>query len=114
MQPTPPVHPDQQIDQTYGPDGLVQEIIHNYPPDGGGVRRWVDGQGQEQSEQVTGLPIPAGPERTADDKLADAQAILADGAAELVALPAPATPADLTATVADILARAAAALNGGA
>lgn len=105
MVPSTPNDPAQRIDQTYGPDGLVQEIIHNYPPDGGGVRRWIDDQGQEQSEQVTGLPVPQPPERTTEDRIADAHEILSEAAS----LPAPTTPADL----ADILARAAEALNGG-
>lgn len=104
MTPTIPSDPGQQIDQTFQDGELVEEIVHNYPPDGGGVRRWVDEQG-EHSEPVTGLPVVAEPVRTADDKLADAHAILAEAAV----LPSPVTPADL----ADILARAAAALNGG-
>lgn len=105
MHPTAPVDPAQQIDQTYGPSGLVEEIIHNYPPNGGGTRRWVDANGQEQSEQVTGLPIPEPATRTADERLAEAHVILEEAAG----LPSPVTPADL----ADILARAATALNGG-
>lgn len=113
MQPTTPTHPAQRIDQTYGPDGLTQEIIHNHPPDGGGVRRWVDAQGQEHTEPVTGLPIPTPAPRTADERLAEAHQVLENGAVEIAALPAPTTPADVSATMADILARAAAALNGG-
>ena len=58
---------------------------------------------------------PAGqPDRTAEQRLAEAHQVLEDGAAEIAALPAPTTPADVSATMADILARAAAALNGGA
>lgn len=105
MIPTSPTFPAQRIDQIFGPDGLVEETIHNYPPDGGGVRRWVDGTG-EHSEAVSGLPIPQPEERTSEVKLADAQAVLAEAAT----LPTPITPAD----VADILARAALALDGGA
>lgn len=71
MQPTLPIDPAQQIDQTYGPAGLTQEIIHNYPPDGGGVRRWVDEQGQEQTEQVSGLPIPQPAPKTAAEIAAE-------------------------------------------
>lgn len=111
--PTVPADSAQQVDQTYGPDGLTQEIIHNYPPDGGGTRRWIDDRGQEQTEPVSGLPIPAPAARTAEDRLAEAHQVLEDGAAEIAALPAPTTPADVSATMADILARAAAALNGG-
>lgn len=106
MTPTQPSHQSQRIDQTYGPGGLVQEIVHNYPPDGGGTRRWVDDQGQEQSEQVSGLPVPTPAPRTADERLAEAHQVLEEAAS----LPTPVTPADL----ADILARAADALNGGA
>ena len=114
MNPTIPADVGQRVDQTYGPHGLMQEIIHNWPPDGGGVRRWVDDQGQEQTEPVTGLPIPTPAPRAAEDRLAEAHQVLEDGAAEIAALPAPTTPADVSATMADILARAAAALNGGA
>lgn len=63
MKPTTATHPSQQIDQTFTPDGLVEEIVHNYPPDGAGIRRWVDDQG-EHSEPVTGLPIPEVPAPT--------------------------------------------------
>lgn len=71
MIPSTPVDRSQQIDQTYGPDGLIEEIVHNWPPDGGGVRRWVDDQGQEQSEQVTGLPIPQPAPKTAAEIAAE-------------------------------------------
>lgn len=106
MQPTTPTNPAQRIDQTRTAAGaLVEEIVHNYPPDGGGVRRWVDGTG-EHSEAVSGLPIPQAEERTAEMKLADAQTVLAEAAT----VPAPATPAD----VLDILTRLGQALDGGA
>jgi hypothetical protein len=105
MTPTQPTNPAQQIDQTYGPDGLVEEIVHNYPPDGGGTRRWVDAGG-EHSEAVTGLSIPAAEQRTVEAKVEEAHVILS----EVATLSSPVTPADL----ADILARAAAALDGGA
>jgi hypothetical protein len=105
MNPTQPTNPAQRINQTYGPDGLVEEIVHNYPPDGGGTRRWVDGTG-EHSEAVVGLPIPAAEQRTVETKVEEAHVILS----EVATLPSPVTPADL----ADILARAAAALDGGA
>lgn len=114
MNPTAPVDPGQQIDLEFRGGVLVVEVVHNWPPDGGGVRRWIDDQGQEQSVQVSGLPIPAPAPRTAEDRLAEAHQVLEDGAAEIAALPAPTTPADVSATMADILARAAAALNGGA
>lgn len=106
MNPTVPVNSAQQIDALFSGGALIQEIIHNYPPDGGGVRRWVDAQGQEQSEQVTGLPVAEPVQRTTEDRLADAHEILSEAAS----LPSPTTPADL----ADILARVAEALNGGA
>lgn len=64
----------------------------------------VDGLGIA-AEYVT-APDPGPPLRTADVKLEEAHLILS----EVSDLPAPITPADL----ADILARAAAALDGGA
>lgn len=63
---------------------------------------------------VEEVPDSPAPPPSTDDKLAEARTVLAAGAAELAALPAPTTPADLTSTVADILTRAAQALNGGA
>ncbi len=113
MDPTTPVDRAQQIDQEFRAGVLVVEVVHNWPPDGGGVRRWIDDNGQEQSEQVTGLPVPTPAPRTAEDRLAEAHQVLEDGAAEIAALPAPTTPAAVSATMADILARAAAALDGG-
>ncbi len=105
MQPTTPIDPAQRIDQTYGPNGLVEELVYNYPPDGDGTRRWVDEQG-EHSEPVTGLPIPApvaSPAADTAQRLAAAQAVLAEAAQLTIVL-----PTDLQ----DILARTAEALEG--
>lgn len=88
----PPERPD---------DGHAQSLVWTLNGDGTVTGGWVQG----------GL-LPA-PERTAEDRLAEAHQVLEDGAVEIAALPAPTTPADVSATMADILARAAAALNGG-
>lgn len=71
MDPTTPTDSRQQIDQEFRAGVLVAETVHNWPPDGGGVRRWVDDQGQEQSEQVTGLPIPQPAPKTAAEIAAE-------------------------------------------
>lgn len=96
--------------------GWVQSNDLGPQPDDGHTQTAVwtlNGDGTVTGAWVQGDPLPP-PERTPEQQIADARAVLADGAAELEQLPAPATPADVTATVADILARAAAALNGGA
>lgn len=71
MNPTAPVDPAQQIDQEFRSGVLVVEVVHNFPPDGGGVRRWIDNQGQEQSEQVSGLPVPQPAPKTAAEIAAE-------------------------------------------
>ena len=68
MTPTATIDPFQRIDQKYVGDVLVDEIIHNYPPDGGGTHRWEDGGGVH-TEAVTGLAIPVEPTPTADGSL---------------------------------------------
>lgn len=110
--------------EIYHPGGFRSDL-----PNGNRAELWDSGTGLFQRWDESGNTIeqrplsnaesealsdPPAPPATADDRIAGAQAVLADGAAELAQLPAPTTPADLTATVADILARAAAALNGGA
>lgn len=74
LAPTTPANPAQRIDQTYGPNGLVEEIVWTWPPDGTGVRR-RDGL---PDEPVTGLPIPETPAPSDAEKLAALLAALAD------------------------------------
>ncbi len=80
--------------------------VNQYPDFDPGGYRW-------DKLARTFVPYELPTVRTPEQQIAEAKAVLADGAAELEQLPAPTTPADLTTTVADILARAAAALNGG-
>ena len=81
----PPARPD---------DGHEQTLVWTLNSDGTVTGGWVQGDLLP--------PVP----RTADERLAEAHQVLEEAAS----LPTPITPADL----ADILARAAAALNGGA
>lgn len=101
LTPTVPADPAQRIDSVYANGQLIEELVWTYPFDGTGVLR-RDGQADQP---VTGLPVPAPPEPTAEEKLAAAAAILneAGGLAG----------SKINAEVRDILLRAAEALNGG-
>lgn len=57
MTPTIPINPNQQIDTICRGGVVIEELIHNWPPDGGGIRR-IDNNGIISTVIVTGLSIP--------------------------------------------------------
>ena len=87
MTPTVPTHPSQRIDQFLAGGSLVKEIVHNYPPDGGGTMRTENANGTVASTPVTGLPIPqpTTEERQAGYKAAMAAAVTLADAKEAAA-----------------------------
>ena len=87
MTPTAPINPQQQIDSVYRGGVLIEEIVHNYPPDGGGVRR-IDNAGVVTTGPVVGLPIPqpTAEERQANYKAAMAAAVTLEDAKEAARL----------------------------
>lgn len=74
MNPTAPINPAQRIDQTYRDGVLLQETIHNFPPDGGGTQRVENPGGTVTTTPVTGLPIP---QPTAEERQANYKAAMA-------------------------------------
>ena len=74
MIPTTPTDPAQRMDQSYSGGVLVEELVHNHPPDGGGSRRTEVG-GVVTTTAVTGIPLP---QLTVEERQAAYQQAVAD------------------------------------
>lgn len=74
MIPTAPINPAQQIDMRYSEGKLIEELVYNYPHNGGGTKRVENAVGVVTTTSVTGLEARV---LTDEEKLASYKAEIA-------------------------------------